>query len=496
MTQIPELQRLAQRHSPDPEAALVQILRLLCEQLNMSTAVLGSVHEGVHTVDFAVRAGQGRDPSLEVSRPVGESLCGLVGEAAPLVVRDIAAAGELADLALVRELSISCYAGVRMSRDDGTPVGILGLLGDAPHPRLDDRDVGVLEGLAAVVGDQYDAWRSGALTHPGPTPTPTHEDPTEPGESLAEDLEGLTRPLLDALHELSGIASTYLTKVDAVGDRQQLLLAHNAKAGFDMPEQAVIPWEHSMCWLAIEEGTPAVFDLPARWPQVAVAAKLGIVTHVSVPIHSSDGALWGTLCASDNVAHPQAATQLPTLRLFARLITADVERAAGVTEERARARVTARQAQVDELTGCASRRMVEPWLTEAYRTAGPDELVAVAFVDVDRFKTVNDERGHAVGDELLAALGQRLRNTMRPEDLVARQGGDEFVVGVRLRRASLADFEARMRDTASFRLSIDGDDLTVRCSTGFATSDTAADPASLLDRADSGMYRDKSLLRR
>ncbi len=495
MTLIPELQRLARRNSDDPEVALVQVLRLLCEQLDMSTAVLGSVSAGVHSVDFAVSAGLGREHRMEVSRPVEESLCGFVGEAAPLVVRDAANDPEFADLVVTRQMDVGCYAGIPLRRDDGTRAGILELLGHAPHSRLDDRDVAVLEGLAAVVTGLYDSFHSGAPAGPvAPADATDSDGLAEPSENLVGDLEGLTRPLLDALQELSGIASTYLTKIDVAGDRQQLLLSHNAKAGFEMPEQAVIPWEHSMCWLAIEENTPAVSDLPARWPQVEVAAQLGIVTHVSVPIYLSDGALWGTLCASDNVAHPQAATQLPTLRLFARLIAADVERAVGVSEERAWARVAAQQAQVDALTGCSSRRMVEPWLTAAFTTARPDELVAVAFVDVDQFKAVNDQNGHAVGDEVLAALGERLRVATRSDDLVARWGGDEFVVGARLPRVTMADFEMRMRDAAHFRLPIGGAELTVRCSTGFATSDAATNPSSLIDLADSDMYRDKNLL--
>ena len=86
------------------------------------------------------------------------------------------------------------------------------------------------------------------------------------------------------------------------------------------------------------------------------------------------------------------------------------------------------QATHDELTGLPNRRLFDDRLDMTLRRAvRPGELVAVAFLDVDRFKTVNDSLGHGMGDRLLVALSRRLQASLRDSDTVARMGGDEFI---------------------------------------------------------------------
>lgn len=466
------------------------MLRLLCEQLDMSQAFVGSVSGGLHIVDFAVSAENGREPSLETSSPVEQSLSGQVTTDGPLIVTDTAEMATQVALPAGGSRKVQSYVGICLRDPDGEVVGVLGLSRNTPHERLDRRDVDVLEGLASVAGEFYADIDHEAVPVVDQSATGEGDEPPRP-PSPAGDLQGLTRPLLDALHELSGIASIFLTVVDGQHDEQQLLLAHNTKEGFVMPEGATIPWKGSMCWLALEEGTPAVFDLPQRWPQVAVAAHLGLVTHVTVPVRLSDGSLWGTLCASDNVAHLDAADHVSTLNLFARLIGSEVERVTVIAGERAQADLAVQLAQTDELTGCSTRRMLQPWLVRALRTVEPDEVVMLVFLDVDRFKAVNDEFGHATGDALLTILGQRLRAAAGPADLVTRLGGDEFVVATRVPRAAVSEVEARIREAGHFQLLTAHRDLSVRCSTGIATSDEGVTLAALLALADTQMYLDK-----
>lgn len=91
--------------------------------------------------------------------------------------------------------------------------------------------------------------------------------------------------------------------------------------------------------------------------------------------------------------------------------------------------VLERQASRDSLTGLANRLHFEQRLQQALDRAGEaEQQLAVLFIDNDRFKQVNDRYGHAVGDVLLKAVGERLRSQVRESDLVARLGGDEFAI--------------------------------------------------------------------
>ena len=296
----------------------------------------------------------------------------------------------------------------------------------------------------------------------------------------AHDVDGLSRPLVDSLRALTGLSSAYVTSIDADLGVQEIRYAVNVREDFVIPEGLVVPWEDTLCKRALDEGTPVTTDVPTVWGDSEAAQALGIQTYVSVPVAMSDGRVWGTLCAADSVVADDIGTHLPTMRLFARLIAAQVERDAAV--QRARA-----EADTDVLTGCSSRRVVRPWLTAQLAALSPDEVVVVAFVDLDLFKTVNDTLGHAAGDAVLVQVGHRLRAAARPHDLVARLGGDEFLVAVRTPRDTTGPVTERLRSTVQFSMDWQGTQVDVSAAVGAAVSD-GHDAVSLIAAADQEMY--------
>jgi diguanylate cyclase (GGDEF)-like protein/PAS domain S-box-containing protein len=154
-----------------------------------------------------------------------------------------------------------------------------------------------------------------------------------------------------------------------------------------------------------------------------------------------------------------------------------------------------RLAHHDALTGLPNRRQLLDALDRALtRTSGQSELLAVLYIDADRFKAVNDNLGHDVGDRLLRVIGTRLEQTLRPTDSVARLGGDEFAAVL----PELADEQEAIgiaeRVLAVLAEPIDlGDgEVVTTVSIGVAYSESErTTPAELLRRADLAMYAAK-----
>jgi len=141
----------------------------------------------------------------------------------------------------------------------------------------------------------------------------------------------------------------------------------------------------------------------------------------------------------------------------------------------------------------ALRVHLEQALARARRESGG---VAVMFLDLDRFKTINDSLGHHVGDELLRVVAARLRESVRDEDLVARLGGDEFVVVLeRMRRNEDAGPVARkILENLAQPCRIEGHDLHTTPSIGIGFyPDDGVDIDELMRNADAAMYHAKSL---
>lgn len=153
------------------------------------------------------------------------------------------------------------------------------------------------------------------------------------------------------------------------------------------------------------------------------------------------------------------------------------------------------QANYDTLTGLANRSLLSDRLQQAILTAASyGTRLAVVFVDLDRFKFINDSLGHQVGDELLRAMAERLKASVRESDTVARLGGDEFVLLINGHGDpdAVAVVLERMLSDISQPWTIAQGDFNVTCSIGVALyPDDGENADTLLKHADSAMYRAK-----
>jgi diguanylate cyclase (GGDEF)-like protein/PAS domain S-box-containing protein len=171
--------------------------------------------------------------------------------------------------------------------------------------------------------------------------------------------------------------------------------------------------------------------------------------------------------------------------------------AALVLDRDAAHRELGRLALHDTLTGLPNRALAQDRLEHALdRLAQTDDdsMVAVLFVDLDRFKLVNDGLGHETGDELLVAVSRRLNATVRRQDTVARIGGDEFVIICEDLRDEDQAVELAERAAGAFAtpFALEHAEVTVSASIGIAATSRSSDrAASLLQDADAAMYRAK-----
>ncbi|HLH89061.1 MAG TPA: PAS-domain containing protein [Xanthobacteraceae bacterium] len=155
----------------------------------------------------------------------------------------------------------------------------------------------------------------------------------------------------------------------------------------------------------------------------------------------------------------------------------------------------AHMAHHDALTGLPNRVLLRERLDAALAHAERGRQIAVLYLDLDHFKSINDTLGHGVGDELLKEVAARLCGCLREVDTVARLGGDEFAI-IQTEIASpseVASLAARIRDALTMPYELDGHQVPADVSIGISLApDDTLDPDQLLKNADMALYRSKA----
>jgi diguanylate cyclase (GGDEF)-like protein len=223
-----------------------------------------------------------------------------------------------------------------------------------------------------------------------------------------------------------------------------------------------------------------------------LVAALQLRSYVSVPLLSGDRLLGLVVTGSVSSSVQWSPAVHEAVRQVALEGALVIENAKLRAAEQQRLQQLAREAHQDPLTGLANRRRFTEELERAVHR--PDgRPCAVVMIDLDRFKEVNDSFGHNVGDDLLCLVGPRLERALRPGDLLARMGGDEFAVllpgaGEDGARA----VAARLGDVLHDAFALDGMSLTVDASIGVSLyPDHGRDRSLLMARADTAMYAAK-----
>lgn len=155
-----------------------------------------------------------------------------------------------------------------------------------------------------------------------------------------------------------------------------------------------------------------------------------------------------------------------------------------------------RDATHDALTGLPNRALFMSRLAEALAESArtPDHRVSVLFIDLDRFKYVNDSLGHLMGDEMLKGIAARLRECLRPSDLVARLGGDEFTVLVegRFDNNEVVSIAERIQKKFDVAFDLGGHEVFSSASIGILySSESHQSPEDVMRDADTAMYQAK-----
>lgn len=257
----------------------------------------------------------------------------------------------------------------------------------------------------------------------------------------------------------------------------------------EMTKRVTLPKGVGLPGRVVVSGKPAwIADVrkEAGYPAAAQAGHAGLVGALAFPVHVDDEVV--------GVIEVFAPERIPESRRLLRVMgQLDVQLGRVIERERHQ-KDLAYRALHDDLTGLPNRTLLLEHVASAQaRARRSGEVLALLLLDVDNFKLTNDALGHETGDRMLTAVGERLATGMRAMDIVARFGGDEFVILCEgLKDEDEADALARrVQFLLQQQVSVDDRWMSVSASIGIAIGHGGEAPEDLLRDADTAMYAAK-----
>ena len=294
--------------------------------------------------------------------------------------------------------------------------------------------------------------------------------------------------IADLVGRICRVPATLLMRQNA--ETMEVIIASNASGNPYKPKETANLGTGLYCETVIAEQRPLLVPNAQKDPEwnQNPDIDLGMIFYYGVPVNWPDGTPFGTFCILDNQERACDETDKETVREFAEVIEILLRQIVLHGE-------LAYQVDHDSLTGCLSRtaffRLLRQELDRFRRYQVP---FSMAYLDIDRFKTVNDNHGHAVGDLVLRHIGRLLDESTRDLDFIGRIGGEEFAICLPSTDHGGARNKAeriRKKLMASPYVTADASvSLTVSFGVGQIRPDESID--SLVRRTDAALYTAKA----
>ena len=279
---------------------------------------------------------------------------------------------------------------------------------------------------------------------------------------------------------------------------------YKSKVGFSSTEE---PRQNTFCAYAILQSELLIVGdtlTDERFVDNPFVISEHVRFYAGTPLINPDGLAIGTLCVLDYVPRVLSSEQQEALRILALQVVTQLELRCNlkvlehsIAQRKQSEEMLRHNAFHDGLTNLPNRALFMERLAYALKLTErhKDYLFAVLFLDLDRFKVVNDSLGHMVGDQLLVAIARCLESCLRSGDTVARLGGDEFAILLN----SIKDVHEairvvkRIQQKLKLPFNLNGQEVFTSTSVGIALNTTdCLQPEDLLRDADTAMYRAKA----